>query len=196
MSAQVYSVPGQTEGRMRAFFESKGIDLYHKLSLTCGDNVNYYKSVHHPIPNRENREHPGNKSVSSAFNWVLPFYFLKWNHYLYALVKSSPLTSIFLRFFNALVKIRLIPHVNFELTSQFLFNFCIIVMTHNSPVNFKPIHFQPDKRMSSRSQFGDFQTLWWKLAKFLISNFGRTIQFSFKLCINRECVKRNSSVLF
>ena len=68
MSAQVYSVPGQTEGRMRAFFEWKGIDLYHKLSLTCGDNVNYYKSVHHPIPNRENREHPGNKSVSSAFS--------------------------------------------------------------------------------------------------------------------------------
>ena len=42
-----------------------------ELSLTCGVNVNYYKSVHHPIPTRENREHPGNfqnKSVSSAFN--------------------------------------------------------------------------------------------------------------------------------
>ena len=41
------------------------------LSLTCGGNVNYYKSVHHPIPTRENREHPGNfqnKSVSSAFS--------------------------------------------------------------------------------------------------------------------------------
>ena len=30
MSAQVYSVPGE--------------------SLTCGGNGNYYKSVHHPIP--------------------------------------------------------------------------------------------------------------------------------------------------
>ena len=26
------------------------MDLYFKLSLTCGGNVNYYKSVHHPIP--------------------------------------------------------------------------------------------------------------------------------------------------
>ena len=42
-------------------------------SLTCGDNVNYYKSVLHPIPTFENRELLGNfqnKSVSSAFNWV------------------------------------------------------------------------------------------------------------------------------
>ena len=73
MSAQVYSVPGQTEGRRKAFLEWKSIDLSYELSLTCGGNVNYYKSVHHPIPTRENREHPGNfqnKSVSSAFNWV------------------------------------------------------------------------------------------------------------------------------
>ena len=50
MSAQVYSVPGQTEGRSKAFLEWKSIDLSHELSLTCGGNVNYYKSVHHPIP--------------------------------------------------------------------------------------------------------------------------------------------------
>ena len=73
MSAQVYSVPGQTEGRRKALLEWKSIDLSYELSLTCGGNVNYYKSVHHPIPTRENREHPDNfqnKSVSSAFNWV------------------------------------------------------------------------------------------------------------------------------
>ena len=67
MSAQVYSVPGQTEGKRKVFFEWKSIDL----SLTCEINVNYYKSVHHSIPTCENREHPGNfqnKSVSSAFN--------------------------------------------------------------------------------------------------------------------------------
>ena len=43
------------------------------LLCTCGDNVNYYENVHHPIPTPENREHPGNfqkKSVSSAFNGV------------------------------------------------------------------------------------------------------------------------------
>ena len=50
MSAQVHSVPGQTEGRSKAFLEWKSIDLSHELSLTCGGNVNYYKSVHHPIP--------------------------------------------------------------------------------------------------------------------------------------------------
>ena len=80
----LYSVPGQTEGRSKTFLEWKSIDLSHELSLTCGGNVNYYKSVHQPIPTRENREHPGNiqnKSVSSAFNWVLSFYFLKWNRY-------------------------------------------------------------------------------------------------------------------
>ena len=40
-------------------------------SLTCGGNVNYYKSVHQTISTRESREHPGNfrnESVSSAFN--------------------------------------------------------------------------------------------------------------------------------
>ena len=50
MSTQVYSVPGQTEGRRKAFMEGTSINLYSKLSLTCGGNVNYHKSVHHPIP--------------------------------------------------------------------------------------------------------------------------------------------------
>ena len=71
MSAQVYSVPGQTEGRSKAFLGWKSIDISHELSLTCGGNANYYKSVHQPIPTRENMEHPRNfqnKSVSSAFN--------------------------------------------------------------------------------------------------------------------------------
>ena len=71
MIAQVYSVPGQTEGIRKAFLEWKSIDLSYELSLKCGYNANYYKSVHHPIPTSENREHPGNfqnKSVSSAFN--------------------------------------------------------------------------------------------------------------------------------
>ena len=69
MSAQVYSVPGQTEGSRKTLLEWKSIDLFYELSLICGSNVNYYKSFHHPIPPRVNREHPGNlrnKSVSSA----------------------------------------------------------------------------------------------------------------------------------
>ena len=49
MGAQVYSVPGQTEGRRKVFLERVSIDLSSKLSLTCWSNINCYKSVHHPI---------------------------------------------------------------------------------------------------------------------------------------------------
>ena len=49
MSAQVYSVPSQNEGRRKAFLEWTSTDLSSKLFLKCGSNVNCYKSVHHPI---------------------------------------------------------------------------------------------------------------------------------------------------
>ena len=78
MSVQVYSVPGQTEGRRKAFLEWKSIDVFCELSVTCGGNANHYKSIHHPIPFRGNRENPGNfqnKLVNSPFNWV-PSYML------------------------------------------------------------------------------------------------------------------------
>ena len=60
----LYSVPAQSEvkGEVRPFWSGKA---------SCGGNVNYYKSVHQPIPARENWEHPGNfqsESISSAFN--------------------------------------------------------------------------------------------------------------------------------
>ena len=48
MSALIYSNPGETEGRRKDFLEWISIDLSSK-SLACGDNVNYYKSVDHPI---------------------------------------------------------------------------------------------------------------------------------------------------
>ena len=47
MSAQGYSVSGQST---MVFLELTRIDLSSKLSLTCEGNVNYYKSIHHPIP--------------------------------------------------------------------------------------------------------------------------------------------------
>ena len=50
MSAQVYSVTGQTQGKREAFLEWTSIDLSSKLFLTCGGNVNYYESIHYPIP--------------------------------------------------------------------------------------------------------------------------------------------------
>ena len=46
MSVQVYSAPGQTEGTRKDFLEWTRLEI----SLTCGSNVNYDKSVHHPIP--------------------------------------------------------------------------------------------------------------------------------------------------
>ena len=178
MSAQVYSVPGQTEGRSKAFLGWKIRDLSHELSLTCGGNINYYKIVHHPISTLENREHIDNfqnESISSINSWVLPFYFLKWNRYfsarkrkilestsqfslkfcinfsaikhnssilflaqaLYTLVKSSLLTCKFLRFLSVQVKICQIAHANFELTSQYLFKFCIILHCHDTKIPWK-----------------------------------------------------------
>ena len=72
MSAQLYSFPGQTEGRRKVFLERKSRGLSYETSLiTCWGNVYSYKSVHHLIPTRENREYPGNfqnKTASSPFN--------------------------------------------------------------------------------------------------------------------------------
>ena len=55
------------KGKRKAFFEWKSIHLSYEPSLTCGVDV------HHIIPTRANREHPGNfqnKLVSSAFIWL------------------------------------------------------------------------------------------------------------------------------
>ena len=80
-------------------------------------------------------------SIFSAIKHNTPILFLAQT--LYTLFNRSPLMCKFLRFQSAWVKIHQIPHVNFELTSQFLFIFCIILHCHdkNSPVNFKHIHF-------------------------------------------------------
>ena len=59
MSAQVYTVPDQTEGKSKTFLEWKTRDLSHELYLACGSNINYYKSVHQSTLTRENREHHG-----------------------------------------------------------------------------------------------------------------------------------------
>ena len=60
MSAQVYSVPGPTDIKIKTFFEWKIIVVSYELPFTCGVNINYYKSVHHPIPTRENMKLCGN----------------------------------------------------------------------------------------------------------------------------------------
>ena len=79
---------------------------------------------------------------------------------LYIVVNSNRLQSTFLRFLTALVKICQIPQVNFELTSQFLFNFCIIFHCHYTylPCTFLAYAFYTlDKRIPWKSQFWDFK---------------------------------------
>ena len=73
-------------------------------------------------------------SVPSNIN---PLYFFL-AQTLCTLVKSSPLMCKVLRFLSAQVKICQIPYVNFELTSQFLFNFCTIFHYYDTqlPCNF------------------------------------------------------------
>ena len=50
---------------------------------------------------------------------------------IYTLLKRNPLKWKCLRFSSAWVKICQIPHFNFEMTSQFLFKFCIILHCHD-----------------------------------------------------------------
>ena len=50
---------------------------------------------------------------------------------IYTLLKRSTLKWKFLRLWSAWVKIHQIPHVNFEIISQFLFRFCITLHFHD-----------------------------------------------------------------
>ena len=88
---------------------------------------------------------------------------------------------------GALVKI---PHVNFELTSQFLFKFCIILHCHDTkvPCKFSAHTFYTlDKRTPSKSQCLDFRTCSGEnlLNSYVI--FETTSHFSFKFCISIQC---------
>ena len=75
-----------------------------------------------------------------SFKFVSIFSAIKHNSFilflaqtLHTLFKRSPLQCKFLRFLSSLVKIRHIPHVNFELASQFLFN-CESMSWHITPL--------------------------------------------------------------
>ena len=76
MGAQVYSVPGQTEGRSKAFFGTENHRLIPRTISYMWGYVNYYKSVDKPIPTHGNREQPGNfqsRPVNSAFSEFFHF---------------------------------------------------------------------------------------------------------------------------
>ena len=109
------------------------------------------------------------------------------------LVKSSPLKCKFLRFTSVRVKIRQVPHVNFERTSHFLVNFCTILHCHDTklPCKFEAHTFSIlDKRITSKLQFWDFQVLWWKFTQIPPVIFQTTSQFFFKFCVTLYCHER------
>ena len=74
MSAKVYYVPGQTEGRRKAFLVWESIDLSSKLSLNVGVMLTITKLfIILFLFACGNREHPGNfnsLSFSSPFNSI------------------------------------------------------------------------------------------------------------------------------
>ena len=106
--------------------------------------------------------------VSFPSNVILVFSAIKHNssiiflaQTLYTLVNSNLLKCKFLRFSSARVKICQMPHVNFELTSQFLFKFGIILHCHDTklPCKFQAHTFSTlNKRTPSKFQFLNFRT--------------------------------------
>ena len=71
----------------------------------------------------------------------------------------SPINSKFFKCSSSRVKIHQIPHVNFEMTSQFFFKFCIILHCHETQLlcKFWAHTFSTlDQRIPSKSQFWDF----------------------------------------
>ena len=72
---------------------------------------------------------------------IAPLYFFRSDIIYFC--QRSQLNSRFFRFSSSRFKMWQIPFVNFEMTIQFLFKYCLffIFMTHNSSVNFKVIHF-------------------------------------------------------
>ena len=97
---------------------------------------------------------------------------------LYTLVRSSPLKCKCWGFWvlgSKFVKF-VMSSLNWQVKSSSNFASPFIVMTCNSPVNFKLIHL--NKRIPSKSQFWDFPLLYWKFAKFHVSFSKAQVSFS------------------
>ena len=128
---------------------------------------------------------PSNFAINfSAIKHNSSFLFLP--QALHTLVKSSLLKCKFLGFSSARVKLCQIPHVNFELTSWFLFKFCIIFpcLDTKLPCEFKAhkLFYFGWKDPIKVSIFRLSNMLRWKFAKFLMES-----EFSFKCCISIQC---------
>ena len=138
--------------------------------LHVGVMFTIIKIVYQHIPTCENREHSGNfqnKSVRSAFNWVLPFSFLKWNRYFSACKRTF-----------------------LESTSHFSFEFCINISSikNNSPIPFLAqtlLTFIKSNLL--KYKFLRFLSAWVKICQIHHVNFELTNQFLFRFSIILHC---------
>ena len=128
-------------------------------------------------------------SIFSAIKQNSPILFLAQT--LYTLFKRSPLKCKFLRFSSARVKIRQIPHLIFESTSQFSFRFCINIKCHQVKLpqiilSSKIVYFVRKKLVKVRI----FEIF--KCSGENSSNsscqFELTLPFLFKFCIILQCL--------
>ena len=132
-----------------------------------------------------------NKSIFLQFfyqSWVpsnlTSLYFLSWR--IIYFVQKQPIKGQIFEIFECLGQNLLIPHVSFELVNSFSnFAFFFIIITHNSPVNFKLIHFLlgikvPHKSPNFESQLSIALV---KICQIPHVVFQTTSQFFFKFCI-------------
>ena len=103
--------------------------------------------------------------------------------------QRSPLKSNIFRFLSTRAKIDEIPHLNFEMASQFLFKFTsfFIVMIHNSSVKFKFTYFLLWTKDSIRVSILKISSALVKICQIAHTIFQTTSLFFFE---------DNSSVLF
>ena len=124
-------------------FEVNSSSIFTSFFITMTTNcpVNI-KFIYFQLLTKESHQSPNFEKHKSVFlqvfyqSWVslnvTPLYFLSKANIIYTLVKISLSKFKLLRFSNVWVKICWIPHVNFELASQFLFKFCIIFHFYNT----------------------------------------------------------------
>ena len=116
------------------------------------------------------------------------------------LFKRSPLKCKVLRFLSAQVKIRRIPHVIFESTSQFSFKCCISNQFHQAKLpytffSWKIMYFIQKKPIKMQI-FWDFRVLGSKFVKFLLSFLKPQVSFPSDVASIFTAIKQNSPILF
>ena len=123
---------------------------------------------------------------TSATKQQTPLYFFSSNivyfgQTLYTFWDFRVLRSKFLKFLMSIL--------NWQVDSSSIFASLFTVMTHNSPINFKLIHFQlwTKKKDPIKVPILRLSSALVKIYQIPHVIFGSTSQFSFKFCINLNC---------